>query len=1070
MPGTLSMVSSTNIRGTVQGLITSTAKSTTGISIFFSDAPATYANGDVLVTGQITFDQLDYSLVVSSPSLRTIIETNVEVLATQVLGDSVTARVTEIKSLVSDSGARLRKATPGCVTKFDVVIAQGELLQGEVLVAGLRIIRGISTVYNEVTYAGIFCTECFEYSIYSATTTGANSAAVNSGSGGAEKSSFGTGATVGVTFMVLLIVAGGVAAIFILRRRRARSASLKVQASSGAMGSVTGAHHTPVKHRQNNPTSSAGMVASDGGIFMNPAFDDILLHNASETRKSMFANEEPATGQSFTVSRHTANASKNRYAQRLPYNETRVRLELHSARGAGADYINASHIVVPGSSTAYIAAQCPLPHTVEDFWHMAYHQQCSVIVVLCHLEETGQPQIARFWAPDGQQQQFGMYTVSSKTATETSQFTRRVVEVSCDGKGREVVVFHHHGWAEGAVAATGNSLLAMRRAVNEAEENTTGGCTVVCCADGSGRSGVYLCLDAAIKRFRRGGGADLYATVAHLRKCRPLMVTSASQYIYLHNLFVTVLVHDPPHVASGTDARVKTYIRELVVPLTVPAFDVGKAGRRVLQVDQFLLRRGKRQGPTAARVLLCNDVVVVARDAGMNVFEVEHVVDRDGLVCRACVASNLHEFTINGRALSKQLVLQCDSDAKKQRWVEHLCDTSTHVTTGKLTGSRMASLRPRSRTEAMVILGVKDPNTASGLYACIEDYKGIPKTFRPDPPAAAPVQAVNHTPRPHGTPHDAVRFPRARPLAHFVNPLYRTPARDTEQLSVINSPMSPVYDRTHLSADVVQYSPTASLSASIYADLKEAELNASRQQAETLRQQVAQMQAERHALEEQLEDERVHAELSSKLYKRTSTPQTSPVHVAMRAFVSAAAHRRMSQQSVHDAPPPNAVSSRRASLESVPDVSPAALSVPPTTLSVPPRMSQHARRISESVRDDAPAADVRTVGARAPPTQDSHTANVESSFSLTGGARRRLQNKFKTLDLDAYTEHNPYVDVSSLGVPPPLVSSTPTSPQRPAPVDTTRGSDASGSAPPAAAPPAATQCTYLGSCTCPDCV
>ncbi|CAI7996212.1 Tyrosine-protein phosphatase non-receptor type 7 [Geodia barretti] len=97
---------------------------------------------------------------------------------------------------------------------------------------------------------------------------------------------------------------------------------------------------------------------------------------------------------------------KNRYKDILPSEfffpadpQTRVSLFLKFAV-ANSDYINANFIRgLQDSERAYIAAQGPLPWTVDDFWRMVWEQKTSVIVMVTGLEERRIVKCAQYW-PD----------------------------------------------------------------------------------------------------------------------------------------------------------------------------------------------------------------------------------------------------------------------------------------------------------------------------------------------------------------------------------------------------------------------------------------------------------------------------------------------------------------------------------------------------------------------------------------------------------------------------------------------------------------------------------------------
>ena len=82
------------------------------------------------------------------------------------------------------------------------------------------------------------------------------------------------------------------------------------------------------------------------------------------------------------------NLKRNRFADVLPYDDTRVRLiptkdNLHG-------YINASHVKIRIENTiySYIASQAPLTTTIDDFWRMISGSNVHVLVMLLESDST----------------------------------------------------------------------------------------------------------------------------------------------------------------------------------------------------------------------------------------------------------------------------------------------------------------------------------------------------------------------------------------------------------------------------------------------------------------------------------------------------------------------------------------------------------------------------------------------------------------------------------------------------------------------------------------------------------
>lgn len=113
----------------------------------------------------------------------------------------------------------------------------------------------------------------------------------------------------------------------------------------------------------------------------------------------------------FETSSRIENAHRNRYANILSNEPTRVRLQ---AVGPGEnDYINANRVSGHDGHPGYIATQAPLPDTTPHFWQMVYESVTPVIIMLtrqheddCHVTKSD-----CYWPPVGQNILFNDYLV-----------------------------------------------------------------------------------------------------------------------------------------------------------------------------------------------------------------------------------------------------------------------------------------------------------------------------------------------------------------------------------------------------------------------------------------------------------------------------------------------------------------------------------------------------------------------------------------------------------------------------------------------------------------------------------
>ena len=252
------------------------------------------------------------------------------------------------------------------------------------------------------------------------------------------------------------------------------------------------------------------------------------------------------------------NRKKNRYKDILPFDASRVVLSEYPGV-PGSDYINANHIKGASGSNAYIAAQGPLPHTVNDFWRMVVETEVQVIVMACNETEAGKHKCERYWnepeedGDEADEKQFGKYFVKTLKMREICpDFLVRTMRLrwtpdeddkkkgSGGGGGQEeertVCQFHYSAWPDHGIPLQVKPLLEMVRLIRDCQASETLPVLVHCSA-GCGRTGTICAIDFIWGLLRTGkltGDFSLFELVRDMRRQRIAMVQTVDQYILVH--------------------------------------------------------------------------------------------------------------------------------------------------------------------------------------------------------------------------------------------------------------------------------------------------------------------------------------------------------------------------------------------------------------------------------------------------------------------------------------------------------------------------------------------------------
>ncbi|XP_037645727.1 protein tyrosine phosphatase receptor type Na isoform X2 [Sebastes umbrosus] len=297
-----------------------------------------------------------------------------------------------------------------------------------------------------------------------------------------------------------------------------------------------GPQHSPSSTHSSTPSWSeepaqSNMDISTGHMIL--AYMEDHLRNKDRLQREWEALcSYQADPSSVAAAQLPTNMDKNRHAESLPYDHTRVKLktEVNSNK---QDYINASIIFDHDPrQPAYIATQGPMAHTVADFWQMVWENGCTVIVMMTALVEDGEKQCERYW-PDEGSSLYHIYEVNlvsehiwCKDFLVRSFYLKNVQTQET----RTLTQFHLLSWPADGIPTSTRPLLDFRRKVNKCYRGRS--CPIIVhCGDGTSRTGAYILIDMVLNRMAKGvKEIDIAASLEHIRDQRRGLVRTKDQF------------------------------------------------------------------------------------------------------------------------------------------------------------------------------------------------------------------------------------------------------------------------------------------------------------------------------------------------------------------------------------------------------------------------------------------------------------------------------------------------------------------------------------------------------------
>ncbi|KAG9278231.1 receptor-type tyrosine-protein phosphatase S-like isoform X8 [Astyanax mexicanus] len=353
---------------------------------------------------------------------------------------------------------------------------------------------------------------------------------------------------VGPVLAVIFIICIVIAILLYKNKRKDSEPGTKCLLNNAEMM----AHHPtdPVEMRRIN-FQTPGMM-SHPPIPISELAEHTELLKANDNLRLSQEYESVDPGQQFTWehSNLEVNKPKNRYANVIAYDHTRVILAPVDAGIMGSDYINANYIDGYRKQNAYIATQGPLPETFGDFWRMVWEQRAASVVMMTKLEEKSRIKCDQYWPSRGTDT-YGLVQVTLLDTMELATFCVRTFSLHKSGcnERREVRQFQFTAWPDHGVPEYPTPFLAFLRRVKACNPPDAGPVAVHCSA-GVGRTGCFIVIDAMLERIRHERTVDIYGHVTLMRSQRNYMVQTEDQYGFIHEALLEAVACGNTEVAA----------------------------------------------------------------------------------------------------------------------------------------------------------------------------------------------------------------------------------------------------------------------------------------------------------------------------------------------------------------------------------------------------------------------------------------------------------------------------------------------------------------------------------------
>ncbi|CAP25217.2 Protein CBG04541 [Caenorhabditis briggsae] len=244
-----------------------------------------------------------------------------------------------------------------------------------------------------------------------------------------------------------------------------------------------------------------------------------------------------------------ANKQRNRDGSPKIYDDNRVKL--NRPGHDDVNYINASHIHMKSFKHKLIVAQLPQFENesfVEDFWHMIYQEQITLVYLMVPEKALKNTPTSLFKEDYGTYEYVGKMFINNRRADVAGDPKEYTIEVLLEGNSDSVMCQVHH--------LSGNTLNNRPKLIQNAN-------VCVVSVFGCGRACTFIGALYAISQLNSGMEPNICEIMADIKQQRPSAIESFTQYAGIYAIVLDYISRKRGSKRDPINKDINRFIDEL---------------------------------------------------------------------------------------------------------------------------------------------------------------------------------------------------------------------------------------------------------------------------------------------------------------------------------------------------------------------------------------------------------------------------------------------------------------------------------------------------------------------------